>query len=136
MSADLDRAAVEVMAKGILDAWRKEDPNLQVLGPPGPVWVDAGPESAVDLDVFATAALRALREAGFWIARWEPIETAPTDGTRVVAVEGITVEAMWWANDVWATGWVNEINRSDTYIYNPTHWTPLPPPPQEPTDGK
>ena len=68
------RAAVEVMAK----AMRQN------------VTAEPIPESTLASAVVrgaATAALRALVEAGWWVARWEPIETAPDDGTQFIAFD-------------------------------------------------
>ncbi len=64
---------------------------------------------------------------------WQPIETAPEDGTEVLAsgflyddpANGRWIEAckFWWS------GWV--LSSNDSKVYNPTHWMPLPEPPKE-----
>jgi hypothetical protein len=67
------------------------------------------------------------------MSEWQPIETAPKDGTRVIARQGFTVDTMFWSKRIWAGGggWVSDICRSETYVYSPTHWMPLPDPPQD-----
>ena len=115
------RAAVEVMAK----AMRQN------------VTAEPIPESTLASAVVrgaATAALRALIEAGFWVARWEPIETAPKDGTRMLLhqpqvpedSDPVTVGA--WLPAYEDPGWLMETG--EVWLC-PTHWTPLPPSPPE-----
>jgi alkylation response protein AidB-like acyl-CoA dehydrogenase len=67
---------------------------------------------------------------------WQPIETAPRDGTSIlVAKAGKWVrEASWW--DAWYAntsdqGWMpaNIDEEYGSYI-EPTHWMPLPEPPE------
>jgi len=66
------------------------------------------------------------------MSEWQPIDTAPRDGTIVLAAQGSTIDTMFWTMSAWADGggWVNNINRSDTYVFDPTHWMPLPEPPK------
>lgn len=55
---------------------------------------------------------------------WQPIETAPRDGTWVLAWCGTSCEQITWTDeDRWGTGegWVR-----------PTHWQPLPAAPEAP----
>jgi hypothetical protein len=58
---------------------------------------------------------------------WQPIETAPKDGTDVLAWDGDSVSLVWWSVGAkkWAWG--------DFYLDAPapTHWMPLPPPPED-----
>ncbi len=67
---------------------------------------------------------------------WQPIETAPRDGTRILGYspsKDATVCETWWVEDylqdewgVYIGGWDDDwdLNRK------PTHWMPLPEPPQ------
>lgn len=66
---------------------------------------------------------------------WQPIETAPKDGTRIllwgVGDEGPNVGS--WAESVYLNnshGWIIYYARSDTIQLNPSHWVPLPEPPK------
>jgi len=69
---------------------------------------------------------------------WQPIETAPRDGTAILIYDGIDYYVSWYAfdsvfetNKSWifgkATGPYNAYAEIDT----PTHWMPLPEPPKE-----
>ncbi len=74
---------------------------------------------------------------------WQPIETAPKDGTQIMASNGIWIWLVTWDEkehqDVWA-GWRYEsgINPNGEN-YNSglnsegilTHWQPLPQPPTQ-----
>lgn len=71
---------------------------------------------------------------------WQPIETAPKDGTDLLIFDPrMPVCTAYWSDSVWASvnnptrgqggGWVQEVHRSDTFVYSPTHWMPLPPAP-------
>lgn len=64
---------------------------------------------------------------------WHPIETAPKDGTRVIAYSLGLVGTSRWADRFaaqygdTAAGWYSEqLDRR----HNPTHWMPLPEPPK------
>jgi len=60
--------------------------------------------------------------------QWQPIETAPKNGTRVLVTNGIDVQIEFKDNDdeMWS-GW-----QTGTRLYSvvPTHWMPLPEPPK------
>jgi hypothetical protein len=63
---------------------------------------------------------------------WQPITTAPADGSPIlVGAEGVTPDLAWWAASVWFTGWCCGGQRADMYgpDFTPTHWMPLPSPP-------
>ena len=66
-------------------------------------------------------------------ALWQPIESAPKDGTRIIGADFELVETMFWTASIWVGGggWVNDLSRSDTRIFQPTHWRPLPSPPKD-----
>lgn len=64
---------------------------------------------------------------------WQPIETAPKDGTWVMLGRaGRMPEVGSWENgSPWLDGWFCGGERSDSYgpDFDPTHWMPLPEPP-------
>jgi hypothetical protein len=74
---------------------------------------------------------------------WQPIETAPKDGTAIL------LWAPYYAWSVWqgcwsGTGWIvpNPVIGDDLSVAGhlplggyPTHWQPLPPPPTTPAGG-
>lgn len=59
---------------------------------------------------------------------WQPIETAPKDGTEILLFSGWDIGLCYWRNDSCFLGWTwgagNRFN-------NPSHWMPLPQPPGE-----
>ena len=77
---------------------------------------------------------------------WQPINTAPKDGTRVLLVQGDLIGVGRWhleESGHWATisekggkrtqewedtssGWWEDVPQD---MYEPTHWMPLPAPP-------
>ena len=78
---------------------------------------------------------------------WQPIETAPKDGTSIIAmyihINTEIVHAVFWMDveedspgdpdDVgwWTYVW-SEVGRSKLEDWmTPTHWMPLPPPPKK-----
>ena len=56
---------------------------------------------------------------------WQPIETAPKDGTEILAWDGIEHKIARWDEP---SGWF----LSDWMRCYPTHWQPLPAPPESP----
>jgi hypothetical protein len=65
------------------------------------------------------------------VSEWQPIETAPKDGTRILifgareCYGGDYISLAYW--DHWWRGDYDE----PVYVDEPTHWMPLPPPPQQ-----
>ena len=60
---------------------------------------------------------------------WQPITTAPNDGTLILTFQansmtGAKVKLISWRNDTVPNGWSMRENE-------PTHWMPLPAPPDE-----
>lgn len=72
---------------------------------------------------------------------WQPIETAPKDGTWILVNDGTgsahpPVHVVHWSNPEWMGGpdtWVTMAigPNPDTYEPNPTHWMPIPTPPSD-----
>ena len=74
---------------------------------------------------------------------WQPIETAPRDGTEILMTNGVDVSSGQWLSEYGGTydqegapngdgcdaGWTDW---SGGMQPDPTHWMPLPPPPIEP----
>ena len=77
------------------------------------------------------------------MADWQPIETAPKDGTRILLWDTDEVVIAKW-DDIsmgGAEGWqiavVNMLSGLKHYeaAFNPTHWMPLPEPPRGHADS-
>jgi hypothetical protein len=83
--------------------------------------------SIVGIHFIAQNAIEALHSAGYRIEPdWQPIETAPTDGTRFLAYDGGSHFDCWWHDYGYGEmGWRDEADSEPT----PTHWRPLPAPP-------
>jgi hypothetical protein len=63
---------------------------------------------------------------------WQPIETAPKDGTRFLAFGGILEGVVECRYSQDGKCWVTDpyvIYEDDRPSRQPTHWTPLPDPP-------
>ena len=64
------------------------------------------------------AALKAENE-------WQPIETAPKDGSHFIGAE--FYDDKWWYEEIWwSYSW--EFSGGN-FVTRPTHWMPLPKPP-------
>lgn len=76
------------------------------------------------------------------ISAWQPIETAPRDGTHILGYIYDEPDVIWfetsknWPTDpVGINAWTNGVVSNGGYdcgynIIEPTHWMPLPEPPQ------
>jgi hypothetical protein len=77
---------------------------------------------------------------------WQPIETAPKDGTPILGTDGARLARFHWHTYTWprqssiwlqhgCTAWSEEVdvhNFEGTWeSFEPTHWMPLPEPPGE-----
>ena len=66
---------------------------------------------------------------------WQPIETAPKDGTTILLYVGKFCDdyaVAFWYGDYWHVGLKEYARYTDRYDFefgNPTHWMPLPEPP-------
>ena len=66
--------------------------------------------------------------------QWQPIETAPKDGTNVLLVNHkVNIANGFWLNGIAGTGWfLRGGNKADVFFndhHGPTYWIPLPPTP-------
>ena len=60
--------------------------------------------------------------------KWQPIETAPKDGTHIlVCVEKKYVYLVWWFDN--PRGWCWDLTNTPM-VGSPSHWMPLPEPPK------
>lgn len=73
---------------------------------------------------------------GRWKMEWQPIETAPKDGTEILVCApshgkgpGQFVVIVTFLDGEWTT----DRNSFDHSIWPPTHWMPLPHPPSSDT---
>lgn len=70
-------------------------------------------------------------------AMWQPIETAPKDGTPVLGWDGdcMTTVQWWWPSIGTPADGYWDLVCAGMYAsdgeWAPTHWMPLPPPPAE-----
>lgn len=67
------------------------------------------------------------------MSAWQPIETAPKDGDTEVLIYGAlgTIKVAWYSGGEWKWEYDNDMTYGST-VYRPTHWMPLP----EPPDGE
>jgi hypothetical protein len=70
---------------------------------------------------------------------WQPIETAPQDGTYILAIRAAPSHDQTIPNIIvwnpWLTNWAdNYAPDARPVLHQPTHWMPLPPPPMEQTN--
>jgi len=75
------------------------------------------------------------------MSEWQPIETAPKDGTFVVvfAEKNPNGRKVRRASPVCVAakrGWMGWVATPGDYQVSPTHWLPLPAPPQTPMEGE
>lgn len=61
--------------------------------------------------------------------KWQPIETAPKDGTAILVYEGDDIGVVLWRQQAFTNGemeWCAQDCCDGVTIYKPTHWMPLP----------
>jgi hypothetical protein len=67
---------------------------------------------------------------------WQPIDTAPKDGTKILVFDGVDMTTVRWMDgrsEWWPGEWqlvCAGMNAEECEFYKPTHWMPLPEPPQ------
>lgn len=70
---------------------------------------------------------------------WQPIETAPRDGTPFLAAHemGGVISITWYGktSHIPLYGWCQGDDPEDIDLWHPTHWMPLPAPPASATGG-
>jgi hypothetical protein len=86
-------------------------------------------------------AMDAIR-AQFEKMQWQPIETAPRDGTRILMADATDMDTGQWTETVWhgiPSGFEDDrydaAHRFDLGGKQPTHWMPLPGLPQSLHEG-
>ncbi len=57
------------------------------------------------------------------MSEWQPIETAPRDGTYILVFVDVWHDVASWEAGLW-------LNTYGDHSMNPTHWMPLPAPPK------
>lgn len=69
-----------------------------------------------------------------WEMKWQPIETAPRDGTHVVLAEWSEYAGKWqFETSYWRTYFGHYGEGFGWSGHAPTHWMPLPDAPSSPT---
>ena len=132
MTPEREADLVEAVERAIAEAW---------LG--GPKNVDAEFMRAAILKDTAKTAINTLRTMGALDEGWEPIESAPKDGTEILGIFVGTIDTDYslvrWDCRRWiaqADGQRAIESQGDTWtdLIEPflTHWMPLPPPPKGP----
>ena len=82
------------------------------------------------------SSLPASAQATAKVQQWQPIETAPKDGTNILLVNraGNVATGLWQGNGEYEGWWLRGGNRPNTFFnhhYGPSYWMPLPEPPTE-----
>lgn len=86
----------------------------------------AGCQCAQRAEQSEVAALRTRVRELEAAQAWRPIETAPKDGTRILAYGGWGIAIIWWSS------WLEWYDGEGAHL-EPTHWQPLPSPPGDRT---
>ena len=58
---------------------------------------------------------------------WQPIETAPKDGTNILAREGDIIALVWWEDVTQEWRDYGDMGAAGMTVFEPTHWMHLPP---------
>jgi hypothetical protein len=68
---------------------------------------------------------------------WQPIETAPKDGTKVLVSNGFEMQVAEFSDSnifghkEWVYGEIQNSYNRKSYVAEPTHWMPLPAAPND-----
>lgn len=87
----------------------------------------------IAMDILATETPPEIGDKFKCAPKWQPIETAPKDGTRILVVNEKEIVIAYASDSVWVDkkkgellGWCIFDCHSDTESIFPTHWMPLP----------
>jgi hypothetical protein len=65
------------------------------------------------------------------MSEWQPIETAPKDGTAIdIWARKPDGGGQRWTDIVWENGWVSVEGKLSDKYWTYTHWMPIPNPPK------
>ena len=109
--------------------WFHSDPLRNARG--RPISYDGEPQAVSAANAHHEARTRAALELATEpepTSGWQPIETAPKDGTAILVAK---MPASTWCNmfvAYWDTDFEEFKFHVDGYVRNPTHWKPLDPP--------
>jgi hypothetical protein len=119
-SVEPDADLLEQVARAMCRA-RGRNPDDVAYGTGGTGVACSVAMRAWELEVVpARAAIAAMPGGG----EWQPIETAPKDGSPFLALEGARHFDCWWHDaGCGEFYWMDEADSEP----NPTHWMPLPP---------
>ena len=98
-------------------------PDRIWVGPNGDYWSNENIGYKLDIE-YIRADL---------VPQWQPIETAPKDGTKILGAWPQLRKHKWWTIQPvffhcgdWIHGW----DEDEDLALHPTHWMPLPEPPK------
>lgn len=116
------KTAVDAVALILFDAFAKAEPNSVMVQHPTSYWATFADMARAALPALSSTTAPAMDRG------WQPIETAPRDGTQVIAYqEGDIYTARWLTDEPDegppTTGWWDTVNAS---FEAPTHWIPQP----------
>lgn len=129
--------AGEARAQAIEECAKVAKDWLAVFADRGPTYVSAQ-KWATDAVQDIIDGIRALNPAPPPIStpgeEWQPIETAPRDGPAILAIfenfeAKLILVCIRWIEDMWVAGRC-EGGKISCIVRSPTHWRPLPAPPQ------
>jgi hypothetical protein len=106
---------------------------------PERIWATEDADNGGEDRFHTTKPMRGLTEyiRADLVPGWQPIETAPRDGSEILVSDGEAVEKVSWAyvSNSGSVGWLINVNVDSGFNYydqftDPTHWMPLPTPPE------